>query len=111
LLSCDHLQRRSLTPPSHQHDRSARDDALKAYLSNPNAPIGMYPRKVLSLETVHGKTLVHFRSKVYVPASLRERAMQWHCDTYKDDAKDRLAEHCTWPHQERDMLDYVRNHG
>lgn len=88
---------------------SARDEALKAYLSNPNAPIGMYPRRVMSLETVDGRTLVHFRSKVYVPASLRERTMQWHCEQYSDHAKDRLAEHCTWPHQERDMLEYVRN--
>ena len=70
----------------------------------------MYPRKVMSLESVQGKTLVHFRSKVYLPASLRERAMQWHYEQYREQAKDRLAEHCTWPHQERDVVDYVRNH-
>jgi hypothetical protein len=86
----------------------------------------MYPRKTMSVVSVEGKSLVHFRGKVYVPLSLREKAMRHYRDQYRgssslgggragnddDDAttaRAKLAEDCTWPGQERDMFDFVRN--
>jgi hypothetical protein len=75
----------------------------------------MYPRKTMKVVIMEGKSLVHFRGKVYVPQNLRERAMRHYHELYpssgRDDetAKAKLAEDCTWPHQELDMFDFVRN--
>jgi hypothetical protein len=67
----------------------------------------------MSVVNVEGKSLVHFRGKVYVPQNLRERTMRHYLELYpstgRDDAKAKLAEDCTWPHQERDMFDFVRS--
>lgn len=66
-----------------------------------------YPKKQMSVETVEGTKVVLFKKKLYIPEKLRQKTMSWYFDNYPD-ASAKLAAHCTWPTQDKDVSEYAK---
>lgn len=68
----------------------------------------MYPRKVMSIETIDGLKIVYFHRKIYVPEKLRPKTIMYYFNTYSpaSQAKSKLKEYCIWPDIEKDIASY-----
>ncbi|KAL7564028.1 hypothetical protein ACA910_006939 [Epithemia clementina (nom. ined.)] len=57
----------------------------------------------MTVHKVHGKNLVFFSGKVYIPASLRQQTMQYYIKKHSYNPLVAMQKHCFWPDIEDDM--------
>ena len=57
----------------------------------------------MSVHKVHGKNLVFFSEKVYIPASLRQQTMEYYAKKHSYNPLLAIQKHCFWPDLEDDM--------
>lgn len=79
---------------------------MKKYIINPDVYGAMYHRSDMSTREIDGTRLVFFKKKLYIPEKIREKMMRYYLDTYPDDPKKQLSDHCIWPSLDKDWRSF-----
>lgn len=83
----------------------ARDEKLMDFLEKSGGG-AMYPKFSMSVKMIDGYKIVHFYKKVYIPASLVDRTLEYYRDTHGENWTRVLTKQVIWPSLDADVTDF-----
>mmetsp|Transcript_18285 Transcript_18285/g.43199 ORF Transcript_18285/g.43199 Transcript_18285/m.43199 type:complete len:223 (+) Transcript_18285:1751-2419(+) len=95
-----HPKKRTISLLPHRtetlYQEQRKDSVLRKFISNGTAPN-------MTVHNVHGRNLVFFSDKVYIPGSLREQSLTYYHKKHAYNPMHAIKKNCFWPDLEQDV--------